>query len=276
MPRRKAERPSRPSITARPELGRSVVKSAGRTLQILEFFDDIQREATVMEVAETLGFPQSSTSALLRSLAATGFLHYDPVARTYILSIRAALLGHWVSERLFRSGKLMSLMQELNQSTGDTVVLAARNGMQSQYIHVVQAISPARLHVTLGTVRPIAASGTGYALLSHLPDAEITRIVLRVNAEQKEPGRMMKPREVLDRVAEVRRDGYAFTTNIVTRGGGVLVMSLPVDPGQPPLVVGLAGISEVMAARKEELVALMREAIARHFRPGNTPAPTNS
>lgn len=275
MPRRKAERPSRPSITARPKLGRSVVKSAGRTLQILEFFDDIRREATVMEVAETLGFPQSSTSALLRSLAATGFLHYDNASRSYILSIRAALLGNWVSERLFRSDRVLGLMQELNQRTGDTVVLAARNGLQSQYIHVVQAISPARLHITLGTVRPIAASGTGYVLLSHLSDKDVTRLVLRVNAEENQPDRAVKLRDVLDRVAAVRRDGYAFTPNIVTRGGSVLAMPLPVLRGQPPLVIGLGGISEVMTARKEELVALMREAITRHFRPGDIPAPSD-
>ena len=51
------------------------------------------------------------------------------------------------------------MMKKLNELTGDTIVLATRNGLYEQYIRVIQATSPARLHMTLGTARPLAASG---------------------------------------------------------------------------------------------------------------------
>ncbi len=53
-------------VGSRPELPPGVVKSAGRVLQIFEFFDEVRREANVVEICATLGYPQSSTSALLR------------------------------------------------------------------------------------------------------------------------------------------------------------------------------------------------------------------
>lgn len=65
-----------------PSIPPSVVKSAGRVLQILEFFDDVKREANVVEICRALGYPQSSTSVLLRSLVQLGYLAYTPKGRS--------------------------------------------------------------------------------------------------------------------------------------------------------------------------------------------------
>jgi DNA-binding IclR family transcriptional regulator len=253
-------------VGVRPDLPEGVVKSAGRVLQILEYFDEIQRPANVVEIAEMLKLPQSSTSALLRSLVAMGYLYFDRMARTYLPSCRVALLGNWVSHPLFMGGSALQCMEDLQRKTGDAVVLAIRTGIWSQYIHVLQATSMARLQVTRGALRPIAASGTGYALLSTLPDIEVKKIAHRINAE----ARLGKTSSVsadalLQTLAEARRLGYAFTTDLVTLGGAVLAMPLPVTDGGQALVIGLGGISEVQKKRRTELVAMMRDTIAAYF-----------
>jgi DNA-binding IclR family transcriptional regulator len=267
-PRIRAER--RPAIVVRHEPETPVIKSAARVLQILEFFDDIRRPANSVEVSETLGYPQSSTSALLRSMAALGYLDYDRLARTYTPSSRVALLGNWVNEPLFRDGKVLRLMEEISRGTGDTVILAMRNGLHAQYIHVIQPTQPGRYHMTLGTVRSLAASGTGYALLSGYPDVEVTRIVLRINAEAPSSRKIVSIRDLLAELAEVRRRGYALTHGLVNPDIAVLAMPLPNIPGQKPLVVGIGTRQETMAQRREEIVALMRGAIARNFPEGMT------
>lgn len=253
-------------VGARPDLPEGVVKSAGRVLQILEYFDEIQRPANVAEIAEMHKLPQSSTSALLRSLVAMGYLYFDRMARTYTPSCRVALLGNWVNHPLFMGGSALQCMEDLQRKTGDAVVLAIRAGIWSQYIHVLQATSMARLQVTRGALRPVAASGTGYALLSTLPDAEVKKIAHRVNAEAR-IGKVtaVNTEELLQTLAETRRLGYAFTTDLVTLGGAVLAMPLPVTDEGQALVIGLGGISEVQKKRRSELVATMRETIAAHF-----------
>jgi DNA-binding IclR family transcriptional regulator len=252
-------------ISARPPLERKTVKSAGRALEILEYFDDVQRQSTVMEVANALGYPQSSASALLRSLAAVGYLNYDPRTRLYVTASRVALLGSWVNSEFFGEGAIISMMKELNERTGDTIVLAIRNGLYVQYIHVIQATSPARLHMTLGTARPLANSGAGYAVLSSMSDTEVTRLVMRINAEAKEGEPLIRIRDLLERLTAVRQKGYAFTCDIVTRGGGIIAAPLPRMSGQPLMVVGVGGISEVMRSREEELASVLKEQIAAHF-----------
>ncbi len=256
-------------VGTRPPLPEGVVKSAGRVLQILEYFDEIQRPANVVEISGILKLPQSSTSALLRSLVAMGYLYFDRMARTYMPSCRVALLGNWVNHPLFMGGVALRCMDELQQRTGDAVVLAIRNGVWAQYIHVLQATSMARLQVTRGALRPLAASGTGYALLSTLPDAEVRKICHRINAEARAGGSIQPVAidSLLVTLEDVRQTGYAFTTDLVTPGGAVLAMPLPVTDGGQALVIGLGGISEVQKGRRAELIAVMKEVMEAHFPP---------
>ena len=258
-----ASPPRRP--VARTDGAERLVKSAARVLQILEFFDRIRRQATVMEVADALAFPQSSTSALLHCLASLGYLNYDPHARLYAPSSRVALLGSWVNPHFFSEGQVLRLMKELNVRTGDAVVLAVRNGLQVQYIHVIEATNLVRLHLPLGAAHSLARSGAGYAILARMSDAEVTRIVTRINAERNEGESAVKIAELLATLAEVRSQGYAFTTDLVLKGAGLLAAALPTTADQPALIVGLGGISEVMRPRRDELVSILKETMNRYF-----------
>jgi len=52
MTRRKTA--SRERIIAKLPVENNLVKSAGRVLEILEYFDDLQRHSSVMEIADAL------------------------------------------------------------------------------------------------------------------------------------------------------------------------------------------------------------------------------
>jgi len=218
-----------------------------------------------MEIADTLGYPQSSTSALLRSLVDMGYLTYFPQHRTYVTSTRVALLGSWMDTGFIREGAVISMMKELNEETCDAIILATRNGLHVQYIHVIQATNPARLHITLGTARPLAASSAGYAMLSTLTDEEVTRIVMRINAEAADDAPLVKVRDLLETLAIVREKGYAFTHDLVTRGGGMIAAPLPRINGQPQMVMGIGGISEIMRNKEDDLAAALLGQIDRRF-----------
>jgi DNA-binding IclR family transcriptional regulator len=254
-------------VGARPALPTGVVKSAGRVLQILEFFDDVRREVNVIEMCTVLGYPQSSTSALLKSLVLLGVLHYNRVTRLYSPTIRMALLGSWVNDRLFGSGQLVRLTEAINRRTGHAVLVATRNGRFTKYIHVVQATKLARLHITLGTERPLAASGTGYAILSTYSDAEVRKIIHTINAYTTMREKVVTVTELLPILAKIRKTGYSYVPDIVTSGGGVIAMPLPRIDQMQPLVIGVGGISDVLSKHEREIVDLMREEIRNYLDP---------
>src|SRR6185369_3903005 len=98
------------------ETGR-VVKSCDRALKILELFDVLRREALVSEVSDLLNLPQSSASALLRSMVVMGYLHFNPDTRAYCPTTRVALLGNWINGSIISAGPLMGLIQRVNART---------------------------------------------------------------------------------------------------------------------------------------------------------------
>lgn len=247
-----------------PAIPSSVVKSAGRVLQILEFFDDVKREANVVEICRALGYPQSSTSVLLRSLVHLGYLAYSPKGRSYIPTSRVRVLGNWVEGNLFGEGKLIRLVNELNERTGHAIFLGVRNGLSIQYIHVVQARTSLRLHMTPGMHRPIATSSGGQVLLSILPDAEVLKLIRRINAERSEGEDLVEPKTLLAKLRSIRIRGLNVSrASKVTPGSSVVTMLLPAKLADPAMVLGVGGASHLMLSEIDDIIACMRDVIAR-------------
>lgn len=239
-----------------------VVKSAGRVLQILELFDVLKREALVSEVSEVLDFPQSSTSVLLRSMALMGYLYFNPETRAFGPTTRVALLGSWINGPIISNGTLSRLIEAVNQRTGQAVVLAVRNRIWAEYIHVVQATDALRMFVVKGSRRALVWSGTGFALLSDLPDSTIKRITMHYNAET---GAQLCMSAVLERVNMVRMQGWAASYDTVTKGGGIIAMRLPQFDNEEQIVMGVAGLTDVLREHEADFVAAMHEEIAAHI-----------
>lgn len=84
----------------------TAIKSARRVLEVFEFFASRQEAATVMDVARELGYPQSSTSTLLKSLLKVGYMSYDRHSRRYMPTLRIVLLGTWLQQTMYSEGNL--------------------------------------------------------------------------------------------------------------------------------------------------------------------------
>jgi DNA-binding IclR family transcriptional regulator len=227
----------------------------------LEFFDDIRRPATAIEIIETLKYPQSSASALLHTLVDLGYLNYSSESHQYSPSDRVALLGHWVNPDIFSGGTLLSMMSRLAEVTGDTVMLVTRRGLFAQYIHVIQATKRLQLQITLGAMVPLVASTSGYALLSTYSDAQVRGIVNCYNVDYSSESPVVY-QDVHQIISEIREKGYCFKTGVTVAGGATLSVPLPVAEGALPMAIGIAGVAEVMRENEGKLIALMRDELS--------------
>src|SRR4051794_35613986 len=173
----------------------SVVKSAGRVLEIFEFFAHRHGPATVSEVSAALGFPLSSTSVLLKSLLTLGYLEYAPRSREYQPTIRFAVLGTWIFERMFAGEEeIPRLMDALQEETGETIVLGMQHDAYVDYIRILQSPLPVRFSLKPGSRRPIWLPAAGKVLLAQQSDREVTALVRRINADPAAEGRVaLKP-----------------------------------------------------------------------------------
>lgn len=255
--------PMRGSPSGRAEV--HVVKSAARTLAILEFFDEVRQPANVVTVSEALRYPQSSTAALLRSMVAMGYLQFDARARTYLPTDRVGLLGSWISPPLFEDGALLRMMRAIHRRTGQLALIAARNGDFAQYIHVMKQPDAVSCHIHIGMKCPIAFSGAGLVLLATTSDGEVKSLVHRLNAYASSDAVRIHLPELLAELAQIRRRGFCVSRSRVVDNFGSIAIMLPAELTSRPLVVGLGGCANVIEARESELVAIVREEIACHL-----------
>lgn len=215
----------------------SLVKSAQRVLQILEYFDEIRRPASIIMIAEALDFPHSSTTALLRSLVAMGYLSFNSRTRLYQPTEQISLLGSWISPLFVQAGNVQRLVENLSEITGLNAALVACNQNDIQCIFSSRRHDTVHFPMRVGEERPIFRSSFGSLFLATRNDSEISFLVRSFNAYVPPNGRI-NPEEFLSSVERARRDEYVVGYE---SGLELIGRRLPGFCAARPLAIGLIG-----------------------------------
>ena len=230
-------------------------KIARRVVEVLEFFDEDNPEATVMDIVRRYDRPQSSTSELLSSLVELGILHKDPSKRSYRPTVRAALLGTESMDDVVRDGRMTRFMDRLYSKTESPVVLFGKIDLESQIVAVRRGekhTGPAITDLYGGSREPLTASAAGLLLLSTLPPEMRARAIRRLNSEANERDKFDYS-EMTDRVAQCAERKSAFgPVGFGSRAAAVTAL-LPCRPQEHPLVVGIVTEDGSAAAREAHL-----------------------
>lgn len=240
------------------------IKSAARVLEILEYFVEVQKPATVGEVCHSLSLPQSSTSVLLHSMKELGYLAFDPQNRTFAPTVRVAILGGWLNERLAGTGSITQIMEELRSRTGETIILALQNGIYAQYASILLGTSPRRVYIRIGSLKPICQAAVGKALLTLKAPRELELLVRRINAEAAEGEASVDHAALVAELAVCRRQRHARSMGGVRANRDVIATTLPVPRGQPPLAIGVGGPMARMQEIHEDVLRAFDEIIGPH------------
>lgn len=236
------------------------VKSAIRVFEVLEFFDEVQRDASLSDIARRLGYPVSSTSMLLQSMVDAGYL-VQGEKRVYRPTPRVTLLGSWVSPMLSPDGPVISMMQWVGSQCGQTVVLATPERAKVRYIRVVPATSTVRMHVTPGSVRPFPTSGFGRLFMSQMSEDEVDEIIKLYNAHLADGQARLNPAEVRKDLLGIRQAGCSVSVDRVSPGAGVVAVHVPTLLHESPLAVGIGGPSHLIRDNASSFSKLLKNAV---------------
>ena len=236
----------------------SAIKSAERTLAVLEYFQIHRRAATVGEISAALAMPQSSASMLLKCLLSLGYLEYSAAIRKFRPTYRVAVLGSWLHSSLFDRGPLTDIAEALGRETRETVSLGLQNGPHMQYVHIVKSSEAVQLTIQVGTLRPMTCAAMGRMLLAPKPDPEIRAIIRRNNAEATDEAHRVIEREFMVEIEEIRCQGYAESRGKMIAGANTIAMLAPLPSDATPLAIGVGGPMERIDARRDAILAAMR------------------
>lgn len=237
------------------------VKSAQRVLELLEFFAEERRPTAVGVIAQSLGWPQSSTSVLLKGLADTGYFDHDARTGLYAPNVRILLATAWLQEHLYSEHNLLGLMEGVLKRTGHTVMIGTRRGVYVRYLHVLQATREGRFVAKTGSLRPLFRSAAGKVLLTTLTEREVGMLLRKANALEVDEALRLDFDAVRREIDNVRRLGYAISMGTSMAGAAALAVLVPVARDREPMSLSVGGPMREVRNEREQLAVVLREAV---------------
>jgi len=245
-------------------------KTARRVIEVLEFFDEQNRQVTVMDIVRRYNRPQSSTSELLASLVELGLLYKNVGSRSYTLTPRAAILGSLSQPSLVRDGRLSMLIDRLVAQTGLGTALLGMVRLNAQIFRWCAATkheAAERGTLAGGAQDRLCESAAGWLLLSTIPPGRCESVIRRLNAEAP-IDRKFNYASMIQRVQECGRKAYAVGPAGFGSSAQMAAVLLPVQPGEGPMVLGFV-YEPCEAIDPTKLVEVLQSSVQRCIRYAN-------
>ncbi len=238
------------------------VKSASRTLEVLELFMEERRPLRLNEVYRALCYPQSSATNLLKSMVMMGYLNYNRATMTYLPTLRVAALGSWLPSMMNREGGLVSLVDEVQRRTDETVGLVAQNDLYIQYIILKTPDHEYKMAPSEGTMRLMVDSSSGIALMSRMRQREIDKLYRYTKHYGLGGDALPSFEELMREVRWSHEVGHAYLPKRPTPELASIAMPLDIDLYGIPLALGVGGLVDRISRAKQDIIDVMTDAIA--------------
>jgi len=239
------------------------VKQAANVLELIEFFAQHRRPATLAEVSKHFDWPRSSTFNLLGTLASRGYL-YEPRARGgYYPSPKWLTLLQQIERAEPIPEQFSALLRTLAERTGETAVLAATSGPYAVFVDAVESSHAIRYTASPGKLVPLHVTATGRALLSMLSPADRTSVLRRATFERYTPTTLMSVAAVEKEIQRSLQRGWfegdaEFTTDL---GGFAMPLHMP----HRHFALLVAGPMFRIKSRGSELAGIIGEEMRAHL-----------
>ena len=234
-----------------------VVKSVGRVLAVLDLFKEKRKSLSGTEIAGELGYPSSSTNAVLKSLVKLGYLSWEMQSRRYFPTLKVTDLGDWIPENLL-TNNILEMLETLHRGTGETVTLSMQNDLHMQFVRVLPGTFPISLTLREGYLGPLFGSAVGTACIAQLKDDQISKLYERGALTGGNSSEHAEFSDVMSEVEAARKRGYALGYDRIMHDTGAIAMVLP---SQPKFIIGVGGLSPRIQRTEGAIVELMQDTI---------------
>lgn len=241
---------------------RFAVKSASRTFEVLEFFKEQRRPMRLNEIYTALGYPQSSTTNLLKSMVITGYLNFNRKTRMYIPTMRVSDLGSWLPSYIHQDGALRALVRQVQRETDETVGLASQNDLFIQYVMLEMPDHEFQAAPQQGAMRLMIDSSTGLAMLSKMSDRSIENLYRYTKYYYSGMEYFTDLEELMREIRWIRFIKRVYLPNRPTPELSSIAISMDEEHNGIPLALGVGGMSERIRDKKDEIIEAMQDGLS--------------
>lgn len=186
-----------------------MVQSVAKAFRVLEAFDSRHPQMTLSEIAERTNMDLSGAQRFAHTLHTLGYLSKDAKTRQFELSVKSLDLAYHFTRTSRLVDRAMPVLQHLSKETEETINLTVLDG--TEIVFISRFLSRHVLHtdVTIGTRLPAYCMAPGRAILSRLPEDELTDLLAASKISPHTQNTITDVTELRAIIAEARLKGFA-------------------------------------------------------------------
>lgn len=233
------------------------VKTAARVLDVFEVFAALKVPLTVSELAASMGVPQSSCFALIKTAERRGFMYSlkprGPVYPTRrMLELTQTIASHdpvieWMS----------AYLEQLRDVTGETVVLGKQLGDKVVYLAVAPSRQAIRYETSVGDLREIYANSIGRALMGMMDPASRADLLAELKIDPLTSATITERARLADLIEEGARRGWHENLGESLADLGALAVGVKV--GEQGFGISVAGPIRRVVEHKDRIASALMD-----------------
>ncbi|EQB14742.1 hypothetical protein L288_00895 [Sphingobium quisquiliarum P25] len=204
----------------------SKVKSALRTLDILELVVAYRTGISAVEISAALSIPESSLSYLLSTLTDRAYLNRE--GRLYFAGARLDRLRE-PAEGQSLADRAAPLVKAICGQLNETTSLFMLTGWEAEAVITETSSQNLRYSIDVGTRTPLHCISAGKALLAAMPPDQLESYFTESERLSYTPNTRCDRRDIEEELARVRSGGFARTRDEYSRGISAIGMAVPSD-----------------------------------------------
>ncbi|MEU9029211.1 IclR family transcriptional regulator [Streptomyces sp. NPDC048383] len=235
------------------------VKSAVRTVLLLEHFAARPGLHSLADIQNDLGLPKSSLYMLLRTLVSLGWVETDATGTRYGIGVRALLVGSSYIDGDEVVAAARPSLDRLSDDTTETIHLARMDGTSVVYLATRQSQHYLRPFTRVGRRLPVHSTALGKALLATHTDEEVRRLLPR-RLEAVTQHTITDRERLVEELALVREQGYAVDREENTLGLRCFGVAVPYRTPARDAVSCSVPVARLTAGHEQVIKAALFEA----------------
>ena len=200
--------------------------TVGKALDVLDQVAGFGRPVRFGELLDGSPYPKATLYRFVQTLTSQGMLSYNPDRQTYALGVRLVRLAHaaWAQSSLAPVAR--PHVDRLARAVGETVHLAQLDHAQVLYVDKRNAARPIEMYSQAGKVGPAYCTGVGKAMLAHLPEDQLARVLAQQSWHRFTAHTHTDETSLRRELAEIRANGYGFDRE--EHEPGIICVALPI------------------------------------------------
>lgn len=236
------------------------VQSIERALDILLTFSKEEPELGLVDICKKVNLTKGTVYRLVYTLVSRGFLSQNDSNSKYTLGPKVFEIGSIALSQLEIRKVAYSSIEELRNTTGETVHLVVQYNDEVVYLEKVDSPRSISMRSWIGQRMPMYCTAVGKTILASLSEEEVYSICGSGKMKRITPNTITSYENLIIELQKVKEQGYAIDDE--ENEEGLRCIAAPVKNNKGKVIAAIS-VSAPLMRMDDNLVALTAQLVKK-------------